>query len=78
MRVMTGELLADIGAKLYGDRWPAVLAKKLGRAKKTISRYRCGTRNVPKDVRLALMELVDEQFEIVAQLRAELRSESPP
>lgn len=67
--ILTGAKLEEIGKALYGEIWVSVLSRKLGRCKRTIMRMRDEDGPLPLDLRRHMMDLIDEQFAILAEKR---------
>lgn len=61
---MTPELLAEIGALLYGRQWIFPLARDLGDGYnvRTVERWAAGQRPIPDDVKDELRELFEERL----------------
>lgn len=76
--VLTPKMLKAFGQAVYGDGWQSILADKLGRSQKTISRWAAGQFNTPAGLKEELGGLIDEQIDLLARFRTELGSHMSP
>jgi hypothetical protein len=67
--VLTGKKLEEVGRALYGDIWVSVLSRRLACAKRTVMRWRSEDTALPVDLRQSLVDLIDEQFAVLAEKR---------
>jgi hypothetical protein len=70
--ILTGPKLESIGRALYGEVWVSVLSKRLGRAKRTIMRWRDNQRALPKALQLSLIDLIDDRLAELGEYRGQL------
>lgn len=56
---MSPDLLCDIGAFLFGERWRAPLAREWGVSTRTVDYYADGTQRIPAERIPRLRELVE-------------------
>lgn len=67
--ILTGPKLEEIGKALYGPVWVSMLSKKLRCTKRTVMRRAGNPRAMPAEMQRALIDLIDEQFSILAEKR---------
>lgn len=67
--ILTGRKLEEIGRALYGDVWVSVLSRRLACAKRTVMRWRSEETAIPVDLRQSLVDMIDEQFAVLAEKR---------
>lgn len=74
--ILTGAKLEEIGKAVYHDNWVAHLSKRLGCSKRTIMRRRDEERPIPPEWKVALLDLINEQYAILADAYNLLAQES--
>ncbi|HCE09753.1 MAG TPA: hypothetical protein DEQ40_14365 [Oxalobacteraceae bacterium] len=67
--ILTGRKLEEIGHALYGEIWVSMLSRKLKRSKRTVMRWRSGDFGIPAKMRQQLVDMIDEQFAVLAEKR---------
>lgn len=65
--ILTGAKLEEIGKAVYHDNWVAHLSKRLGCSKRTIMRRRDEERPIPPEWKLALLDLINEQYALLSE-----------
>jgi hypothetical protein len=64
---MNADLLARVGAALYGPQWQSALARDLGVSDRTMRRWATGER-APERIQSNLLALVNERGKTLAEL----------
>jgi len=66
--IFTTSTLRDCGELLYGKRWPARLAKRLGVARSTVGRWRHGKSPLPLRVSQDIQKVIYAQWYILFEM----------